>query len=70
MTLVGLIVFGVTCGLLTAAVVAARHGAAVLALPADAAGLLRHAARWQPWRSYAVQHLWRAAAASPRRRSA
>ncbi|MGE3664034.1 MAG: DNA-3-methyladenine glycosylase 2 family protein [Pseudonocardia sp.] len=49
---------------------AARHGAAVLALPADAAGLLRHAARWQPWRSYAVQHLWRAAAASPRRRSA
>jgi MFS transporter, PAT family, beta-lactamase induction signal transducer AmpG len=26
-TLVGLVVFGVTCGLLTAAVVAARHGA-------------------------------------------
>ncbi|MGD9531592.1 MAG: AlkA N-terminal domain-containing protein, partial [Pseudonocardia sp.] len=49
---------------------AARHGAAALGLPGDAAGLLRHAARWQPWRSYAVQHLWRAAAVGPRRRSA
>ena len=38
-----------------------RRGAAALGLPTDGAGLRRHAERWRPWRSYAVQHLWAAA---------
>ena len=29
-----------------------------LALPVSPAALTAHAARWQPWRAYAVQHLW------------
>lgn len=44
---------------------AVRRGAAALGLPGDAPGLLRHAARWQPWRSYAAMHLWRATATAP-----
>ena len=35
-----------------------RHGLAVLGCVPS------HAARWRPWRSYAVHHLWRAAAGS------
>jgi AraC family transcriptional regulator of adaptative response / DNA-3-methyladenine glycosylase II len=31
-----------------------------LGLPADARRLTEHSARWRPWRSYAVQHLWTA----------
>jgi AraC family transcriptional regulator of adaptative response / DNA-3-methyladenine glycosylase II len=38
-----------------------RRGAAALGLPAEARALRRHAERWRPWRSYAVQHLWAAA---------
>ncbi|MGH3794984.1 MAG: DNA-3-methyladenine glycosylase 2 family protein [Pseudonocardiaceae bacterium] len=40
---------------------ALRRGAAALGLPTDAEGLRRWARRWQPWRSYAGMHLWRAA---------
>ena len=29
-------------------------------LPEDARALTEHSARWRPWRSYAVQHLWTA----------
>ncbi len=29
-----------------------------LGLPTSPAALIAHAARWQPWRAYAVQHLW------------
>ncbi|WP_052665228.1 AlkA N-terminal domain-containing protein [Nitriliruptor alkaliphilus] len=29
-----------------------------LGLPTTPAALLAHAARWRPWRAYAVQHLW------------
>jgi AraC family transcriptional regulator of adaptative response / DNA-3-methyladenine glycosylase II len=39
-----------------------RQGAAALGLPSDARGLTAHAARWSPWRAYAAQHLWAAAA--------
>ncbi len=35
-----------------------RVAAGRLGLPSDARGLDRHAERWSPWRSYAVQHLW------------
>jgi AraC family transcriptional regulator, regulatory protein of adaptative response / DNA-3-methyladenine glycosylase II len=31
-----------------------------LGLPADPRPLTEHSARWRPWRSYAVQHLWTA----------
>ncbi len=37
-----------------------RRGAAALGLPDRPAALDRHAARWRPWRSYAVIRLWRA----------
>jgi len=47
---------------------AVRRGAAASGLPSDAAGLTRHARRWQPWRSYAALHLWAAAAAAARSR--
>jgi AraC family transcriptional regulator, regulatory protein of adaptative response / DNA-3-methyladenine glycosylase II len=36
-----------------------RHAMRSLGLPATAAGAEAHAARWRPWRSYAVVHLWR-----------
>lgn len=29
-----------------------------LGLPTSPAALIAHASRWQPWRAYAVQHLW------------
>ncbi|MBM4792622.1 DNA-3-methyladenine glycosylase 2 family protein [Streptomyces sioyaensis] len=35
-----------------------RRAAAGLGLPATPAALVRHAARWRPWRAYAVQYLW------------
>ncbi|MEB3981107.1 DNA-3-methyladenine glycosylase 2 family protein [Mycobacterium sp. 663a-19] len=35
-----------------------RLAAERLGLPADGRSLLDHGARWRPWRSYAVQHLW------------
>ncbi len=37
-----------------------RRGAQALGLPSDPTRLDRHAARWRPWRSYAVLRLWRA----------
>jgi AraC family transcriptional regulator of adaptative response / DNA-3-methyladenine glycosylase II len=43
-----------------------RQGAAALGLPADARALAERARPWAPWRSYAAQHLWAAAAAAPR----
>jgi AraC family transcriptional regulator, regulatory protein of adaptative response / DNA-3-methyladenine glycosylase II len=41
--------------------IAARAGAAVAGIPADAAGLTAWAARAAPWRSYLMSHLWFAA---------
>ncbi|MGW7557402.1 DNA-3-methyladenine glycosylase, partial [Streptomyces rimosus] len=35
-----------------------RRAAAGLGLPATPAALIRHSARWRPWRAYAVQYLW------------
>jgi AraC family transcriptional regulator of adaptative response / DNA-3-methyladenine glycosylase II len=35
-----------------------RMAAKQLGLPTDEPTLLEHSARWRPWRSYAVQHLW------------
>ena len=35
-----------------------RMAAKQLGFPADERTLLVHSARWRPWRSYAVQHLW------------
>jgi AraC family transcriptional regulator of adaptative response / DNA-3-methyladenine glycosylase II len=35
-----------------------RRGLGRLGRPDDATALRRHAERWRPWRSYAVQHLW------------
>jgi AraC family transcriptional regulator of adaptative response / DNA-3-methyladenine glycosylase II len=35
-----------------------RMAAKQLGLPSDERTLLEHSARWRPWRSYAVQHLW------------
>ncbi|BCJ60327.1 DNA-3-methyladenine glycosylase [Micromonospora endophytica] len=40
---------------------AVRRGAAALGLPDDPKTLDAYAARWRPWRSYAVIRLWRAA---------
>lgn len=40
-----------------------RRSAAALGLPSDARALAAHAERWSPWRAYAAQHLWAAAAA-------
>ena len=37
-----------------------RLAAERLGLPTDVRTLTAHAARWRPWRSYAVQHLWTA----------
>jgi AraC family transcriptional regulator of adaptative response / DNA-3-methyladenine glycosylase II len=36
------------------------HGARSLGLPSDPRALTDHAQRWQPFRAYAVQHLWNA----------
>ena len=38
--------------------VALRHAVARRGGPADARGIAALAARWRPWRSYAVHHLW------------
>ncbi|MFE6688644.1 AlkA N-terminal domain-containing protein [Streptomyces sp. NPDC057743] len=35
-----------------------RRAAAHLGMPATPAALIRHSARWRPWRAYAVQYLW------------
>ncbi len=35
-----------------------RRGAGALGLPATPMALTARAARWRPWRAYAVQHLW------------
>jgi AraC family transcriptional regulator of adaptative response / DNA-3-methyladenine glycosylase II len=35
-----------------------RLAAGALGLPTSARALRDHAQRWQPWRAYAVQHLW------------
>jgi len=35
-----------------------RLAAEQLGLPSDVRALTAHSARWRPWRSYAVQHLW------------
>ncbi|WP_274912447.1 AlkA N-terminal domain-containing protein [Streptomyces sp. WZ-12] len=35
-----------------------RRAAADLGMPATPAALIRHSARWRPWRAYAVQYLW------------
>ena len=35
-----------------------RVAARQLGLPATPAALTRRAARWRPWRAYAVQYLW------------
>ncbi len=37
-----------------------RRAAAALGLPGSPAALSRRAARWRPWRAYAVQYLWAA----------
>jgi len=39
-----------------------RKGAETLGLPVAPLELERHAERWRPWRAYALQHLWAAAA--------
>lgn len=35
-----------------------RAAARGLGLPGTPLGMTRHAARWRPWRAYAMQHLW------------
>ncbi|HWC84868.1 MAG TPA: AlkA N-terminal domain-containing protein [Pseudonocardiaceae bacterium] len=40
---------------------ALRRGARILGLPGGAGALLARSRSWQPWRSYAGMHLWRAA---------
>nr|WP_230415159.1 AlkA N-terminal domain-containing protein [Micromonospora tarapacensis] len=40
---------------------AVRRGATALGLPDDPKNLDEYAARWRPWRSYAVLRLWRSA---------
>ncbi|WP_409186916.1 AlkA N-terminal domain-containing protein [Amycolatopsis sp. VS8301801F10] len=35
-----------------------KVAAETLGLPTSPAALIAHASRWQPWRAYAVQHLW------------
>jgi len=40
---------------------AVRRGAKALGLPDDSRALVAHAARWRPWRSYALIRLWRSA---------
>jgi AraC family transcriptional regulator of adaptative response / DNA-3-methyladenine glycosylase II len=37
-----------------------RRGLERLGVPPEPAAAEEHARRWQPWRSYAVMHLWRA----------
>lgn len=40
---------------------AVRRGLLAVGLPADAKAAVARAARWRPWRSYALMHLWRQA---------
>jgi AraC family transcriptional regulator of adaptative response / DNA-3-methyladenine glycosylase II len=42
--------------------VAVRNAMASLGLPSSGDPAASYAARWRPWRSYAVMHLWRSAA--------
>ena len=42
-----------------------RTGARILGLPSGAAVLATRAQSWRPWRSYATQYLWGAAASHP-----
>jgi AraC family transcriptional regulator of adaptative response / DNA-3-methyladenine glycosylase II len=42
--------------------VVVRTAMGSLGLPSDGSAAAAHAARWRPWRSYAVMHLWRSAA--------
>ncbi|GGM69250.1 DNA-3-methyladenine glycosylase [Longimycelium tulufanense] len=49
---------------------ALRKGAAALGLPSEVAGLQAYGRRWQPWRSYAGMHVWRAATTKTHRRTA
>lgn len=44
-----------------------RHAMERLGLDATPAAAAAHAARWSPWRSYALHHLWRSAVPSPTR---
>jgi AraC family transcriptional regulator of adaptative response / DNA-3-methyladenine glycosylase II len=41
-----------------------RQGLRALGLPSDARGAAEVAAKWRPWRSYALQHVWSAAGGS------
>jgi AraC family transcriptional regulator of adaptative response / DNA-3-methyladenine glycosylase II len=41
--------------------VVVRHAMTSLGLPDSGTAASSHAARWRPWRSYAVMHLWRSA---------
>jgi AraC family transcriptional regulator of adaptative response / DNA-3-methyladenine glycosylase II len=41
-----------------------RSAAKAYGLPADTAGLTRHAERWRPWRGYGAHLLWRARSTS------
>jgi hypothetical protein len=45
---------------------AVRRGAAALGLPDEPAALDQRAARWRPWRSYAVVRIWAAGAGGGR----
>lgn len=47
--------------------VAVRHALAARGGPSDARSLAARAARWRPWRSYAIHHLWATPEASPPR---
>jgi AraC family transcriptional regulator of adaptative response / DNA-3-methyladenine glycosylase II len=41
-----------------------QRAASARGMPSDSAGLLRHADRWRPWRTYAAHCLWRAGAST------
>jgi len=45
--------------------VALRHAVTSRGGPADPKGMAALAARWRPWRSYAVHHLWASLSAAP-----
>lgn len=45
--------------------VVVRNSMAALGLPGPGGSAGEHAFAWRPWRSYAVMHLWRHAAAAP-----
>ena len=45
--------------------VALRHAVTSRGGPGDPRGMAALAARWRPWRSYAVHHLWASLSAAP-----